>query len=159
MAYKGIIKKDLIKAIKNTEIKWSDITFKKQGALNEVCPLCLYIRNETKTSFDKGMPRGSCLLCPVLFFGHFHICAAIRDKYWDKAWFEHEAAKREFSNVKKAVISKLKALQKSLEDKEKFEWYISFVDIEKAGGQKSTVTKPEQPLPKQKPRIIRRRKQ
>jgi len=111
---------EILGAIQSTESFWKGLQKETLVRGNTTCSLCTLIKTVYNTSFQKGSARGACLLCPVKYFGLFHICVGIQHVYSTP-----DITTTEMNALRKTVVNSLHTLQQAISKKKNYDEYLS----------------------------------
>lgn len=144
-----VSQEEILSAISSTSVVWNDLQ-KENLRGNLVCPLCNLIKNVYKVSFQKGSARGACLLCPVKYFGKFHICVGI-----GHVFNSSEITSDEMKSLRKTVLDNLEELKATVTSGTEYDRYIKFVINERKA---MNIRRPEAPKPTGSPSLTKPRR-
>ena len=144
MAFKGMDREGLIIAIDRAIELWESWNFEYIDQTTVLRPLCQNIHQQTKATVS------ACNYCPMYLFGFHHVCMSVEQM---RIGDTTEAAKREFTNIKKAVVKGFKNVKKKIGTDITWEEYKVYIQLKKAGAIKSSTVvkkKPEIEVSKRK---------
>lgn len=138
MAFKGVDQKSLLDAIDRTLDIWRALKFEYADQAAVLRPLCQNIHQQTKAN------TAICNYCPVHKFGYHHTCVAIDNiRIGDSS----DAAKREFTNIKKLVTNGLTRTKKIVQTDTAWKEYCVHIQLKKAGALKRSPVVKKLPEP------------